>query len=260
MSIKSITSFFLAACALIVPMANATEGYDFYEISADCSTSALPAPASATQEYRIMNGVTLTVDSAQYTSAAPIHAFGDENGDAVVTLQFTASGSTEANSALTTISAHHFWAGGQSVTPDWHTTIQITLDAAGVAALQQAMSEGGDYEQKLVIAMDDNSSDSKGYVNECTYDWGKYALTGNLGWTIVGDGFIIDAKDCHLEDGQIALVGYDKKTRGQYDDYTSYSSLAIVAKGKPTVTPEPATATLSLLALGALCARRRRTA
>lgn len=258
MSIKSITSLFLAVCALSVPMAN---GDDFYNITENTEASSLPT-ISATQEYRLMDGSTLLVDES-LTFQNPFCSFGNH---VTSTIAFSASGSTAANMVLTSLTSTSVWAGYQGLTDDDHTTIQITLDDAGTAALQAAMADGGTYEQVIINA-------SYAGVNECLEHWGKFALTGISGWTIAAEGAVQDVSYVEtMQDGEIALIGYDPiygtgavnrvvpSAPGAQYDYVSYSQLAIVAKGKPSVTPEPATATLSLLALAGLCARRRRAA
>ena len=260
MSIKSITSLFLAACPLSVPMANG-DTPDYIEITGDMKVSELPQPIS-TQEYRLMDGSTLLVDEAGYTSTTAFCSYGK---DITSTIVFTASGSGEASQALTTLTATSVWAGYQGEADDPNTTIQITLDAAGATAIRALATEGSAYEQDIVMV----SYPAYGRVFECTAagHLGQFTLTNTLGWTVAAPGVQDVSYIDSMQNGEIALIGYDKlyhlgsetytedKKPAHYD-YVSYSKLAIVAMG----TPEPATATLSLLALAALCARRRRVA
>lgn len=257
MSIKSITSLFLAACALSVPMANG-DTPDYIEITGDMKASKLPQPTS-TQEYRLMDGSTLLVDEAGYTSTTAFRCYGDTITSTIV---FTASGSSEASKALTTLTASSVWVGYQGKTEDTNTHIQITLDAAGAKAIRALATEDSTYVQDIVMVPNPNY----GRVYECitTGHWCSFVLTDTLGWTVVAPGVQDESYISSMQNGEIALIGYDKyyhlassePASSEHYDYVSYSKLAIVAKG----TPEPATATLSLLALAALCARRRRVA
>lgn len=260
MSIKSITSLFLAVCALSVPMANG-DTPDYIEITGNTKVSELPEPIS-TQEYRLMNGSTLLVDEPGYESTTAFRCYGDNITSTIV---FTASGSNEASQALTTLTASSVWVGYQGKTEDNNTHIQITLDAAGAKAIRALATEDSTYVQDIVMVPNPNY----GRVYECitTGHWCSFVLTDTLGWTVIVPGVQDESYISSMQNGEIALIGYDKyyhlgatassePAAGEHYDYVSYSRLAIVAKG----TPEPATATLSLLALAALCARRRRVA
>lgn len=258
MSIKSITSLFLAACALSVPMANG-DTPDYIEITGNTKVSELPEPIS-TQEYRLMDGSTLLVDEPGYTSTTAFCSYGK---DITSTIVFTASGSADESQVLTSLTATSVWAGYQGEADDPNTTIQITLDAAGAKAIRALATEGSTYEQDIVMV----SYPAYGRVFECTAagHLGQFSLTNTLGWTAIVPGVQDESYIDSMQNGEIALIGYDKlyhlgsetyTEKPAHYDYVSYSKLAIVAMG----TPEPATATLSLLALAALCARRRRVA
>lgn len=252
MSIKSITSLFLAVCALWVPMALA-DSPGYIEITDVQKASELDPAGEETQDYFLTNGCELILDKSFVTSTA-IRSFGDGTTS---TLVFTAdSSSASPQAVLTTLTASSIWAGYVSGQNDWCTNIQITLDAKGVQALQQVMTGGGRYEQDIIIA---TSTDVAYGVKECCSNAGAFTLSGeNLGWEIVAE---LQDSTYVVQEGQMALIGYDKTPVGGIEDepdYYYYSRIALVVNGGSPATPEPATASLSLLALAALCVRRRR--
>lgn len=211
---------------------------DYINISgADTVTSTLQ---DGGKDYRLMAGCTLHVDS-DFSTEYAFRAFGETSTPTSVTLEFgLASAST-----LHTLTAGSFWAGQQSGSGDIDTTIQITLSQEA----RQALSVMDSFSQDIIIP-------TEFFVNESNYTHGSFTLSGIAGWVV--DAGIQDGASFQVEEGHIALVGYDKQTRGSQDEYTSYSRLALVTNGKASPVPEPTSLLLSLLALLPVAARRRR--
>lgn len=230
---KAIASIIVAAGTL---WAQADEG-DYINISGtENKTSAL---AKGTDDYRLIKDCILHVDSDFETEYA-FRAFGETNTPMSVTLEFDLN---TTDNTLYTLSAGSFWAGQQSGTGDWYTTVNITLSSEA----QQALGAMDSFTQDILIPTDF-------FVNESNYTHGSFTLSGITGWVI--DEGIQDGATFQVQEGHIALVGYDKQTRGSQEEYTSYSKLAVVTNGK--AVPEPSSLLMSLLALLPVAVRRRR--
>lgn len=220
---------------------------DYIEIKGtDNKVSTLPTP-SDTQEFRLMDGCVLTVDTI-LKSGIPtaIRTFGGDN----VTIRFTES-PVGSGLALTTLTATSIWSGLQSESSEKDTNVTITLDDKGLAALLGVLDKlqaGEVFSQNILIG-------SKFGVNACTRDGlGSYALSVQAaGW--VFDKDVATSVDAVLP-GHIALVGLDNSS----GDYMRSTTLALVGRSAGTPVPEPAAPLLVLLSLLSASTRRRRAA
>ena len=216
---------------------------DYKEVTGTVKVSALPKPESDTQEYRLMEGCHLEVDTDGTDPInVPINVFGAQT---TVTLEFFANTSSETKEAvpLTKLSCSSFWAGVQSQTPDRSVQVTLLLNESAAEAITLA-TDGGRviFSQEILVGKPGIG------VNACWVDdYCSFVLQGTVvGWVV--DPVIYDSVD-KVPYGHVALVGLD-----QYDAQSGYrysDSLTLVA------VPEPAVALL-LFSLAVLPLRRRR--
>ena len=167
-------------------------------------------------------------------------AYGCLDLDNGATFQFQKKQAAEAICSIST--SESLYGGFNSVYFKNLADVYITFD--GDAQTVVAASAG-----KAITLIQDLAMASKGFSVAPT---ATLKLNGAVaGETVVLDGVSFtyvgpQSSDYTFKEGEIGFTGYENGSH----------NLSLVANGKPT--PEPATGSLSLLALAGLCARRRR--
>lgn len=234
------------ACSSVYAV-GATGNANYKEVEGEAKTSALPVRESATQEYRLMDGCHLAVDTDGTTSiGTSLRVFGENTK---VTLEFfvNTSSATKEEVPLTRLSCSSFWAGVQPKNPDKSVQVTVTLNASAAKAITLA-TDGGrlSFTQEILVGKPGIG------VNACWVD-GYCSLV--LDDTMAVAGWVVDPVIYESVDavplGHVALVGLN-----QYDAQSGYSysdSVSLVAHA----VPEPASSML-LCSLTILLWRRRR--
>ena len=185
------------------------------------------------------DNVTLNVESAISTGQLQFISGTDITA---ITLNFTEAGSISCSK--------NWWMTSDSGTVE-SVNFGFVLTSDAQDDFISKLDSVGSYTQQLI------SYSQSWEVDEC-FDDGKISLTlsdnlTSLGYTVV-TGNITSLDD--LKPGEVGLGQYNTDKNGT-DNYKAPVMLYIKAV-KTSNIPEPTTATLSLLALAGLAARRRR--